>query len=171
MAERINSDYRIIVYKKKASFYMVIPELNLITRGDDILCAYQNLEKAKKELFDKFNELGQEELIPQPLKENRLVFWGNLKDFLAKELIVCLTVILIIFATGAVFAVSLRQYLVRAQAAVTIESVERFAQRLRAISPERKKRLKDSLHSAVKELEPYSEELSPLFKQKSDLNR
>ncbi|MCX5698511.1 MAG: hypothetical protein NTX01_02290 [Candidatus Omnitrophica bacterium] len=153
----LDINYQIIVKINKNIFYLFIPELNLIAKGDDISLVYKNLQTQKINLFTDYIKIGVDELVPFP-SDGPIKTVKVIKDFIIKPFF---GVILILFFLTAVMVemsrMIKRQYF-------NVGYVELFAQRLKKMSPESKQRLISSLHGIVNELKPVTNELMPLFK-------
>jgi hypothetical protein len=179
LAEMMNIDYQIVVRKNKNGFSLIIPELNLIARGDDIESAYQNLENEKKDLFKKYIEIDAKDQIPLPSERSLKQCPVAQKAFFRKMTITGLFIAILVWALciGANYTIiSLRTHIHQELAnfkhivkgKISLDTVEKLAQRLRETPPERREELLASLRIIINESKPFVDELKLLFNENAE---
>lgn len=167
LIKMMNVDYQIIVRKNRKGFFLIVPKLNLIAKGDDIQSAYQNLENEKRNLFKKYIEIGAKDQMPLPLKHSPILFF-------TKMAIIVLSIVILmnLAVVGAKYTYMLARRQVEKELRyfggniknkITIDAVKNLAQRLQDTSPESRQELLANLRIIVNELKPFIDELRPLF--------
>ncbi len=95
-------DYTIVIKQKKKKFYLIIPELCLISESSKLDNAFKNLIEKKQNFFVKTLECEAEDEIQLPRKnQSTKTTFQNLKLFIYKLLILCFFSGLTITVSGA----------------------------------------------------------------------
>ncbi|MHB9073482.1 MAG: hypothetical protein ACYC6G_08150 [Desulfobaccales bacterium] len=158
LANIFDSDYDLIVKKRKGLFVVVISELALIAQDKDLNNAYKKIEIEKKKYFKEMIELGLSKSINEPKRRERAKGFGlELIRFTANFVIICL----LIGAVGLVGA----KYLVTPEFILgkAIGLVRATGQRVETMAPERKLELKKKLHKFIEQVKLFIDEFNISF--------
>ena len=162
-------EYEITIREQGGMVYARATELNLITEGGDAAAAYQNLKRAKQELFERFIAIGQQSQIPLPARDaERQIFFRQVKPFLFKSAVVALVAGLLIVAANVSITYTIREsprHLAQVAGLYMLTTfageLEKFAEK--EMSPDREARIHRALRMTAARLKPFAGDLAPLF--------
>lgn len=163
--------YTVHLNRMDGRYFLHIRELNLIVEDDDLTAAYDELERRKRDVIDKFVRLGREREIPQPEEaKTRSETRKALTPFFIKAAVVALVGGLLV-ATANISIIYTLQTAPRHLAVyanrVFVRNFAREFEKLqeRDMTPERQAKIREAIRKAVPILRPYAVELRPLFQE------
>jgi hypothetical protein len=166
------SNYEAILKTKDNKYYFYIKELQIISTGNTIESAHQELVRKKGALLKEFEDAGS--LVKLPIPSTTTTQDVKVRDiglFAIKSLILGFTVILMVsFASNKISqgltskAMSLKSLLRDSPIRITrgLEREINHAAQL-DIPPERIEVVRSNLRKLVKQLKPFAEEIWPLL--------
>jgi hypothetical protein len=157
--------YDVSMNEIDGKIWMEIEELKLVVEGPSVEDAYANLNAAKRQLFDHYSHAGKLSKIPLPQADKEAqVFRTTMKPFIAKASIAALIgVLFIVAANVSVFYVleTAPQSVVKKAGRAALKNLQYFASK--EMTPKKEQKLRIALRGAVARLQPFSNELAPLF--------
>ncbi|NQV99236.1 MAG: hypothetical protein HQ483_06035 [Rhodospirillales bacterium] len=168
-AEFMGLPYIVEVEKREGRFFLVIPELSLVVSADDIATAFEALDRAKQELFEKHQELDRLADLPMPKKTvARAKLKKSLMPFFIKAATVAVVGAMLIGAANISIIYTLqtspKKLALYANRVFTKNFVAEFDRLHREeMTPEKKAQIRAAIRSAIPILKPYAQELRPLF--------
>jgi len=172
-------NYDAVVKFKDGKYHFYIRELNLIGTGDTLDSAYAEINRKREEVVKEFSESGHLDELPPPegARPARVKGAGDtdLGGFAFKVLIAGLAVIVVLmFAVGQINRVfSSNVELLKAELNYISNTIPSKPGRViehelykavdHPISPERQKKIIESIRVIVKRLKPFVDEFKVLF--------
>jgi hypothetical protein len=156
--------YDILLKKKGSTYFMIIPELAIVSKGEILDAVHEDIMRRKSDYFSDLMNCGMEEDIvyPEKIKQNTERA-AQMKIFIYKLLVVC--VLLFISVVSAVATVS-NKIAALSGSALGGAAVRSILSELDAISklPEdmKKDRIK-RLREITTGVKPFADELKPLI--------
>ena len=154
-------DFRIVLTEKEGAFYLAIPELGLLVKGDDISALYQEINDQKKTLLNEYKDIGfSYKLKSFPESGKNKALFSDIAKFIFKSALVTLLVVVIFFTTiSFTFAKAVNLF--------NLHNVRTFTHiivsRLEQIPPEKMENYKGMLRRYVTAVKPLTDELKPLL--------
>ena len=154
-------DFRIVLTEKEGAFYLAIPELGLLVKGNDISALYREINDQKKTLLNEYKDIGfsyKLKSFPESGK-NKALFSDIAKFFLKSALVTLLVVVIFFTAISFTFAKAVNlfnPYNVRTFTHIVVN-------RLEQIPPEKMENYKGILRRYVTAVKPLMDELKPLL--------
>lgn len=149
------------ILQKNDRYYLYIPELHLIAEGDDLNSANQDLEREKRELFEKYFDLGRARSIPLPTDmDHRRHLTSVMQVFALKTIIVTVVAVIILVGLRASMDSALRELKQNIRSSYQ-DSIDRLVNL--QLTPEREAEYHEKIRAIVKKLKPYATDLAPLF--------
>ena len=162
--------YIVEAEKREGCYFLIIPELSLVVSSKDISIAFEELERAKCDLFEKYRVLGRLSDLPGPKKiVARAEIKKNLTPFFIKAATVALLGAMLIAAANISIIYTLqtspRKLALYANRVFTKNFTEEFNKiHRKEMTPEKEAKIRAAIRSAIPILKPYAQELRPLFK-------
>ena len=153
-------DISIIVKEKEGIFYLVVPELGLLVKGDDVSRLYQEINDQKKAVLREYQDLGIASQIQPVSKSNEESILAELSKFFFKCAMVTVLIVSVFFVT-VTFTFS--------RAIDVVSSVEfmhvgsGLIDKLENMPPEKKEQYQRWIRKIVSAIKPFADELKPLL--------
>jgi len=171
-------EYEVVLRKKRGNFVLVVPDLCIVEKDEDLGKAYEKLESKKEEYFIEMIEDGFEEYIRKPektiiSKQFRDKFGHNLALFGIKSLLVLIICFIGVSIVGnkvnnfennvADRFLTLKDEIIsKAPREIALKSLA-IGDRLKNMSEERRSEIGLKLRDTIRELKPFAYEISLLF--------
>jgi hypothetical protein len=154
-------DSQIVLTEKEGIFYLTIPELGLLVKGNDISALYQEINDQKKALLNEYKNIGfsyKLKSFPEPGKSK--VLFSDIARFIFKSAVVTLLVV-VIFLTTISFTFAKAANLFSPYNVRTFTHI--IVSRLEQIPPEKMENYKVMVRRYVTAVKPLVDELRPLL--------
>lgn len=189
----VENQFEVIVRKENATFFLYSREWHLLVQGTDLNQAYEKIKDEQKLILERYRRAGLEHELPAFRAKHSMFSLGRRFGL---DLFATLTKVLIVGAVLGVFLllgslafVNQLQPLHQKIEKMTSPSptlvgkiatgvIEKIARSMEELTPERREKVRQSLRTIVRELEPFRMELrtavsevprSPVTRQPSSL--
>jgi hypothetical protein len=170
--EFVARPYKLELIEQEGAYYLIIPDLGISARGEELATTYNLLVNRKREYFEAHKALRITKNIPLP-SDSRVT--TDLKKFFIKSLVVVLVGVTLLSAASVSFTYALREP-VRTAGLKTgrvilkefMKGLETFANE--EITKEKETKVRDLIKESIPKLKPYLTELRPLFESNENGN-
>ena len=169
-----NESYPVLVQKKNNHYFVICNAFNIITESPDLLKAYSDMQELRLQLIERFEAV--DFCIPKPPSNN-----GELSEYSVKSrqplpmknsimlvVVLCFVGVALLGITGSIvttFKKMNNKLTLLTQPSSWSVMLGTIADTLQAITPERKKEIRQNIGVIVREIEPFFDELRPLIDQ------
>lgn len=169
----VESQFEVTIRKVGDAFFLYSREWHLLVQGTDLNQAYEQIKGEQKLVIERYRKAGLEHELPgfpakHPLFLSGRGFGLDVFATLTKALIVgavlCVFVFLVSFSQLQVMQQKIEKMTSPSPALVgkiATGAIEKTARAMEGLTPERKEKVRQSLRTIVRELEPFRSELLP----------
>lgn len=173
----VENQFEVIIRKVDETFFLYSREWHLLVQGTDLNHAYEKIKDEQKLIIERYRMAGLEHELPglrpkHSMFSLRRVAGLDVFATITKALIVC-SVLGVFLLLGSLAFVNQIQVLHQKIEKMTSPSpsllgkvaagaLEKIARSLEELTPERREKVRQSLRTIVRELEPFRNELRPL---------
>jgi hypothetical protein len=170
---RVENQLEVIIRKKSDTFFLYSPEWHLLVQGTDLNQAYETILDEQRVILERYRKAGLEHELPAIRSKRSMFsldrgFRLDLFGTLAKALIVGPVLGLFLFLGSLAFLNQLQLLPQKIEkmtspspdlvGKIATRAVEKIAQSIEGLTPERREKVRQSLRTIVRELEPFRNE-------------
>lgn len=170
----VENQFEVIIRRKDDIFFLYSREWHLLVQGTDLNQAYETIKDEQKLILERYRKAGLEHELPgSPAKHSMFslgrVFGQDVFPTLTKTLIVGSVLGVFLFLGSLAFLGQvqlLHQKVVMMTSPspgllgkIATRAIEKIARSLEELTPERREKIRQSLRTIGRELEPFRSEL------------
>ena len=169
----VDNQFEVIIRKDEDTFFLYSREWHLLVQGTDLNQAYEQIKDDQKLILERYRRAGLEHELPgfrakDSMLSLALGFGLDIIGSLAKALIVGVVLCAFVFLIGfnQVHLLSnkiedMTSPSPRLVGKIATGVIEKIARSMEELTPERREKVRQSLRTIGRELEPFRSELQP----------
>lgn len=169
----VENQFEVIIRKEDDTFFLYSREWHLLVEGTDLNHAYEKIEDEQQLILERYRKAGLEHELPRYRSKHSMFslgrFFGvNVFATLTNTLVVCAVLGVFVFLGSLAFVDQLQlmhQKMTspspRVVGKIATRAIVKIARSMEELTPENREKVRQSLRTIVRELEPYRNELRP----------
>lgn len=168
------------------SYFFIIPELQIFSKGKTVNEAFEKLEQDKENYFKKIIELDEHDIVnvPKSFVPKRKEMFGDIVPFIVKVLSVTV-ILLLAFIIALPFTVKKTTNMVAENLPLIISRsissgtnqgiyqldtrIERHVQKYKNLSDEEKERIRNNIRDYIQQVKPLFDEMKFLWEEENNV--